>query len=736
MAGAIHGVVVDEQTRAPVAGAVVRIRETGRGEATHGDGAFHLDRVAAGRYTLVATRVGYAPAEAVAEVTEAGTTQVTLAMRPSAVELGAVVVTGSLSPRSGDEVLSPTSVLAGARLERRLDATVAATVAGTPGVSVTSIGPATGRPVIRGLSGDRVLVLEDGQRPGDLSSTSGDHAVATDVITAQRIEVVRGPMSLLYGSSALGGVVNVVREEVPTTLPEHLHGTAATQLSSVDRGTIAGGTVSASRGPVAMRLEGSARRSGDLHTPVGELTNTETQTLGLSAGAAYVGDWGHAGGAYRFYDNDYGIPGGFIGAHPRGVDIRMRRHTLRGEAELRPGAGPLASLRGAGTFTDYQHTEFESSGSVRTRFNQRLVAGDLSARHDALGPLSQGAAGVHAQFRDITTGGSLKTPSTYDWSLAGFAVEEVGSGPFRLQFGARYDWARYTPRETDAFVDVGGERIPVRPRTFGAVSGSLGGLYTLMDGVRVGASVSRAYRTPDFNELYSNGPHLAAGTYDVGDPSLRTETGVGADLFVRVERPGLRAEAAAFRNQLDGYVFPSSRGRVELGAQGGVARAQYTNEDAVFAGWEADVEWSVARRLVLESTVSSVDARFTSQRTPIPVIEGVDTTFIAASRYPPLIPPLHGRAGLRWDAGRWSLGGAVRAAARQDRTGDFEDATDGYVVGDLTAGLRLQRGVRVHSITLRLDNVANTEYRDHLARTKAIMPEPGRSLSLLYRLTY
>jgi iron complex outermembrane receptor protein len=414
----------------------------------------------------------------------------------------------------------------------------------------------------------------------------------------------------------------------------------------------------------------------------------------------------------------------------------MRRHTARGEAELRPAGGPLASLRAAGTFTDYQHTELEASGSVGTRFDQQLAAGELSARHDALGPLSQGAAGVRAQFRDITTGGALKTPSTYDWALAGYLVEEVGSGPLRLQLGARYDWARYEPRDTAAFVDVGGERIPVRPRTFGAVSGSLGGLYEVSSGVRVGASVSRAYRTPDFNELYSNGPHLAAGTYDVGDPSLDKETGLGTDLFVRVQRPGLRAEAAAFRNQLDGYVFPSSRGRVELGTQGGVARAQYTNEDAVFTGWEGDLEWSVASRLVLEGTVSSVSARFTSAREPIPVIEGVDTTFIAASRFPPLIPPLHGRAGLRWDAGRWSLGGTLRAAARQDRTGDFEEPTDGYVVGDLTAGLRLQRGVRVHTLTLRLDNVANTEYRDHLARTKAIMPQPGRGLSLLYRLTY
>jgi iron complex outermembrane receptor protein len=733
--GGIRGRVVDAATGQPVAAAQLRIVPLGRGEVSHTDGVFHFHQLPGGTHTVVASRVGYAPAELRVDVQDGRVAEVELRLSPSALELAPVVVTGTAGARRSDEVLSPTTAISGARLERELGATVAGTLVNTPGVAVTSMGPATARPVIRGLSGDRVLVLEDGQRPGDLSSTSGDHAVAVEASTARQLEVVRGPMSLLYGSSALGGVVNVVREEVPTRPSEHPHGAALVQLGSVDRSAALGAFSTAGMGRLALRAEVSARTSADVRTPLGTLANTEARTLGFSGGAAYVGGWGHAGASYRFYDNDYGIPGGFLGGHARGVDIRMRRHAVRGETEWRPSAGPFASVRATAGFSDYRHTEREASGAVGTVFGQEMAAAEVTARHDAWGVLSQGALGVRGQYRDIATGGSLRTPATYDWTLAGFAVEELGAGPLRVQLGARYDFARYVPREQTT-IGAGGERIPVRPRTFGSVSGSAGLLYDLGGGVRAGASLARSYRTPDFNELYSDGPHLAAGTYDVGDPELRQETGLGVDAFVRVTRPGLRAEAAAYRNRLDGYIFPSTRGRVEQGTVAGIPRAQYTNEDAVFSGLDGEAEWEAVPGLVLEGTASYVRARFTSERSPIPVIAETDTTFIAASRHPPLIPPLLGRVGARWERGAWWTGAAVRFAGRQARTGDFETPTDGYAVGEWSAGVRLRRGARLHSIVLRVDNVADVEYRDHLSRVKEIMPEPGRNVSLLYRLTY
>jgi iron complex outermembrane receptor protein len=744
--GTITGVVLDSVTGRPIGTALVQVIELHRQEPTHGEGQFAFRGLPPGTYTVVGQHLGYHPATRKVAVRAGEVTQVRLPMHAAPVQVGEIVVTGTLTPRSGHELLSPVSIVSGAEMERRMETTVAATLQNEPGVSLASIGPATARPVIRGLGGDRILILEDGIRPGDLSSTSGDHAVAIEPLTAQQFEVVRGPMSLMYGSSALGGVVNVVREEIPTSLPEDMHGVLTGQVSSVNRGGAAGGYLTAALAGIATSIEASARASGDVRTPAGVLPNTNARTWNVSGGLATIGDWGHSGASYRYYHNDYGIPGGFIGGHERGVDIRMRRHTARAEVELHPGEGRFFStVEANGVFTNYRHVELESSGSVGTRFGQEVIATEAIGRHGPGGPFAEGAIGFRGQYRDITTGGSLRTPSTYDYTLAGFVIEELGTGALRAQVGGRWDWARYVPRDTTAFINVGGERIPVRERSFGSLSGSLGLLYTLHDAVRFGASLARAYRTPDFNELYSDGPHLAANSYDVGDPNLDEETGVGFDAFVRISGERIRGEVSGFANQLSNYIFPSSRGRSEQGAQGLRPRFQYTNETARFVGAEGELEWSVHPHWVVSGTASYVRATFTSDRAPLPVLDedgmpvlDADSmpTFVPASKYPPLIPPLNGRAGLRYEFPRYFGGVDVRWAAEQDRLGDFEDPTAAYAVADASAGLRLLIDGRFHTFTLRLDNIFDTEYRQHLSRIKAIMPEPGRSISLLYRLRF
>lgn len=735
----VTGTVVEAGTGAPIPAALVRLPERHIAEQTHDDGSFTLRNVPAGSYALTVQRLGYSPLTRRIDVTAGQTLTLRLELQPAAVRLGPQVVTGTITTRAGEEVLSPTSVLSEAQLERQLTSTVAGTVQGTPGVSSSGIGAATARPVIRGLGGDRILVLEDGQRPGDLSSLSGDHAVAIDPQSAKQIEVVRGPMSLLYGSSALGGVVNVVREEIPASVPEHVHGVISTQGESALRAGTFGASVQAPLGEtLAARVEATLRGTGDTRTPSGPLPNTESRTFGGAVGLGFNTAATHAGMSYRLFGNDYGIPGGFVGGHEEGVDIEMRRHTVRGEAERHFGSERRMTARTTATFTDYAHNEIENDGEIGTTYRQRVTAVEALVRHDSLGPLALGAVGVRGQFRDIVTGGSLRTPDTRDYNAAIFAVEEFGHRALRFQLGARYDHARYTPREARS-INVGGTIVPVRDRSFGAFSGSAGLLYTFAPGWRLGASASRAYRTPDFNELYTSGPHLAANAFEVGDPNLRHETGTGLDAFLRINRSAVRAELAVFRNQLDDFITSSSRGRAILSGQGQPV-FQYSNEDAVFTGAEADVEWNLTPTVAVDVTVSHVQARFTNDRAPIPVFSytgsGFDTTFVAASQYPSFIPPTNGRVELHHDGPRLhgSIGG--RFAARQDRTGDFEEPTDGYAIAFGTVGYRFLHGTRFHTLTLRVDNLFDTEYREHLSRIKEIMPEPGRNFSLLYRLTY
>lgn len=737
--GTVRGTVVDAATGGPITAALARLAERHRAEPTHDDGVFLLRNIPPGSYQLTVQRLGYSPETRRVEVTAGDTVLVRVEMQQAAVRLGPQVVTGTLTTRAGEEILSPASVLSEAQLERQLSTTVAATLEGTPGVAVSSMGASTGRPVIRGLGGDRIVVLEDGQRPGDLSALSGDHAVSVDPLSARQIDVVRGPMSLLYGSSALGGVVNVVREEIPESVPEHTHGTLSAQGESALRAGVLGGEVrTALTSDIAARVEGTVRRAGDTRTPAGVLTNTQSATYGAAAGVGYNRDATHAGMSYRFYANDYGIPGGFVGGHEGGVDIEMRRHSVRGEAERHFGADGQVTARVTSTFTHYEHREIEEGGEVGTEYGQDLATTEVLLQHDSIGPISLGAVGVRGQFRDIVTGGSLRTPDTQDYGAAIYAVEEFGHRALRFQLGARYDIARYTPQERGA-INVGGTLIPADPRSFGAFSGSAGLLYTFAPGWRIGTSVSRGYRTPDFNELYSNGPHLAANAYEVGDPGLRQEIGTGVDAFVRVNRSRVRVELAAFRNALDDFITSSSRGRAILSAQG-QPLFQYSNEDAVFSGVEGDLEWNITRTVALDLTASHVQARFTNERAPIPVFTytetGFDTTYVAASPYPSLVPPTNGRLELHHDGPRLHGSGGARFALRQSRTGDFETPTPGFAVAFATVGYRFLHGSRFHTLTLRLDNLFDTEYREHLSRIKEVMPEPGRSVSLLYRLAF
>lgn len=733
--GTIAGRVVAARDQRPIQLALVRIVGAHLQDYTHADGGFVLSRVPPGVHRVLVSAIGYKAYAADLTVAAGDTVRVQVALDESVLQLEELVSTGTIGARSRDEALSPTSVVAGATLDRQLDGTVAATLRHEPGVAMSGISPATAQPVLRGLSGDRVVILEDGLRPGDLASTSADHAISVDPLTARRIEVVRGPMSLLYGSSALGGVVNVIRDEIPTSLPDAVHGVVSGQASSVNRGGTVGGYTTFAAGRLGFRLEGSLRGAGDTRTPVGRLVNTQATAIDASGGASYIGRRGHAGLSYRFFDSDYGIPGGFVGGHESGVDIAMRRHMVRAAAELHPGGNRWESIEANAGLTAYRHTESEPSGAVGTRFRQTFLTARVVGRHRGVLGATNGAVGVMGQYRLIRTGGTLRTPSTADFSAATFAVQEYGDGPIRFQAGLRYDVAHYRPRPGGS-IAVGGTRIPIRPRTFGSVSGSMGALVEVADGVRVGASLARAYRTPDFNELYSDGPHLAANSYDVGDPSLESESGLGLDAFVRLDRSWARVEVAVFRNALGNYVFPSSRGRAVIGRQGGRPLFQYTNERARFAGAEGTLALPLAARLVLEATASYVAGRFTSARAPIPVIDPPDTTFVTASVHPPLIPPVFGTLEIRYEQPSFFVGGGVRWAGAQRRVGDFETRTAGYVVGDLHAGVRLLIGAQHHAVTLRIDNLTDREYRDHLSRIKEIMPQPGRNVSLLYRVAF
>jgi iron complex outermembrane recepter protein len=740
--GSIVGRVVDAETGTPVSAAEVRLRELRRSELSHADGSFHFQRVPAGRYTLTVQRLGYAPTDLTLTLGDGETARPQIELRRSALEIAGVVVTGTGRERGAGEVYQPTSVLSDAELRRRLSNSVAATIAHEPGIHQQFNGPAASQPVIRGLGGDRVLVLEDGQRSGDMSTTAGDHAVAIEPLTAERIEIVRGPAGLLYGSNALGGVINVIREEIPRTLPDRFTGRASVQAETVNSGFTAGVTGSLPLGAFAVRGELSGRLAGDTRTPLGPLPSTDMRGYNGALAASRLTGWGHFGVAYRDYSLEYGVPGEFEGqlipgAHAGGVDIELSRRTGRLEVGHMAGFGPFSSAELDAGIVHFFQEEIEGildTGEriVGTRFDQLSGTGNFVLRHDHQngGFRNEGALGVQYFGRDLIAGGSSPgTRSADEHSLGAYIYEEFGWDGLRLQVGARYDAAWITPND-DRPIRVGGEVIPVEPRSFGSLSGSMAGLYDLPAGVTIGASISRAFRNPAIEELFSSGPHLADYSYNIGNPALEAEVGLGADVFARLSTERVHGEIALFRNSIRNYIHYEPTGTVDPRFRR-FPVFQATGDDALLVGAEGRMQWAVAPRVALDGTASWVRGTRISTSDPLPAI-----------------PPFNGSARVRYDAERFFGTAEIDLSGAQERvphpiegagTADLvhpEHPTDGYALLNLGVGYRWSAGNLFHTLTLQGANLTDAVWRDHLSRIKDVAPQAGRNIQLLYRVSF
>ncbi len=753
--GVLRVLVVDEETGQPLSGTTVRIRQVDRTGITDRDGIVVFEGLAGRSYNVTAQRLGYIDSEEQVAVESDGVATLEIALTSTPLDIAGIVVTGTGRERRAGDVYRPTTSMSGAELQRNLESSVPATLENVPGFAMQYNGPGAASPSIRGMSGDRVLMLEDGNRTGDLYQSGSDHGVMVEPLTAQRMEVVRGPATLLYGSNALGGVVNVIRDDVPRSLPSQVQGTVSSQFESVNDG--AGGSVVllAPAGPLALRGEVSGRNMGSTRTPAGPLDGTDMEAYNASAGASFVADWGYVGGAFRYYDNLYGVPGEFNGelipgGHPGGVDIDTRRTSGRLRAAItEPLLGFFESVEMQANVTRYVHDEIEGTVGgeqvLGARFDQTtrdvsLLAHHDHTHHDHEGPeiRLEGALGLSYEHRDLWAGGtSPGTRSGEEGTLSAFVFEEFGWEPFRVQAGVRYDHRRTTPETTDSIVVRTRERRiskPVASRSFGSVSASLATLWEVSPEWTVGGSVARSVRNPAIEELFSDGPHLADFSFDIGSPDLDPEVGLGFDLFLRGTRPDLSVELAAFYNRVDGFINYLQTGETVRVIREGVAPRvtpvyEARSDDADFMGAEGRVQWEVLPRTVLDATASYTRAWRRADSDPLA-----------------FIPPLSGRVEVRYEGRTFTGSLGINGAAAQDRvptpvrvgdsTVDPQETTAGYGLLNASVGWRHEGAFLNHSLTLQAKNLTDREAHDHLSRIKDIAPKPGRNLQLTYRVHF
>ena len=706
--GAVVGRVVEAGTGEPVGWTQILLEGAGRSTASDGAGAFRLIDVPAGAYTLKTFRVGYEPLARAVEVPAGDTLRLTLRLSTSPIEAGEVVVEGAQEAGLTEPVLE----LEGRRLRQDLGATIAETLNEEPGIAMRSMGPAPARPVLRGLGGERLLVLEDGGRTGDLSATSSDHAVVIEPMTAERIEVVRGPEALIYGPSVLGGAINVVRGYIPSSRPTQPRFELSTQGETVSQGYSTGLTAAAPLGPFAVRADGSFRQAQDVQTPVGELDNTALATYSGSLGASLMRRHGYVGVAGSLYRSGYGIPGGFVGAHPSGVDIELDRRHVEVKGEVYPHSQRLPRVEARGTYSRYHHEEFEASGALGIEFGVLSYHASLIGRTGPLGPFRKGAVGLWGAYRDYASGGFSFTPATVEQTVAGFAYQEAAFDPFTLQASFRFDYRIVDPGEEQTTRLVG----LVRRRTFGGLSASASGTWRIGERFSTGLTLMRSLRLPGIEELYSEGPHLAAYSFEVGNPELDLERGWGTEVFTRYRTSAASFSLALYHNYIADYIYPRNTGRpsrVQLPIY------QYTGETARMLGGETSASWRLGERIEAEGALSYVRGTLTATGEPLPQM-----------------PPLHGRLGLSYRRGPLTLSARLRGATEQDRLGAFEEPTAAYAVLDAFAQFYFSTGRLLHTLDFGVENVADAEYRDHLSRVKVIMPEPGRNIKLLYKVFF
>ena len=707
----VSGHVIDAETENPISDVEVTLVAAGKTIQSRTDetGRFQFDEIVLGTHALQFTHVGYEMLNQKIAA-HAAPIRMDVKLKPRVVQLGEIIVTPDEEELARFEKTTDLK-LSHQKLNQQMGATIAETLSGEVGIAQRTMGRSTARPVVRGMGGNRLLILEDGGRSGDKSASSADHAVAIDPTTAARIEITRGPASLIYGSSTLGGVVNVKRGTIPPTLPSQPTMNFTLQSESVNSGLTGTTGVTIPVGNLAWRLELNRRRAGDIHTPIGILENTSLSNTNFATGASIVKDWGHIGLSGGSYRSGYGVPGSPEG-HINGVTIDLDRQRYEGNLEYAFEESFLEKIKLHSTYARYQHQEYESNNTLGVEFGVLTynTTALLHLRGDAV-------AGIWSEYRDHATGGFYWTPHTREISLAGFFFKQKRYNDVTLQAALRYDTRRVEPFVEDVEIRAG----KVQRRDFGGLSGAVSSIYQWNENLGLGATFMRTFRTPGIEELFSDGPHLAVFSYEIGNAELDTEDGFGTEAFLRYSGNRMKFNLAVFRNQIYGYLSPTQTGEKEWGsgAAGWLWIYQYQGQDAILDGAEFSIDAEIFPRIHAESHMSYVKGSLAASGLPLE-----------------RIPPLNGRVALRYVTLPLNLHLTARYSDDQQRLGEFEEKTDGYLVYDAGLQVVFSMWQLQHQFVATVENIVNTEYRQHLSRIKSVMPEPGRNIKFLYRTLF
>lgn len=633
-----------------------------------------------------------------------------------ATALDDVIVTGAPYGISARATTIATTVIDAEALATAPAASLGDLVAGLPGMRSTDFAPGASRPVIRGLSGPRVQVLTNGIGLIDASSVSPDHQVATDPAEANRIEIVRGPATLAYGGTAIGGVVNVLDNRIPTEMPDGVDGLVSAQTSSVDQGWSTSARATFGLGPIAISVDGVKKEADDYDIPSpaisqrladaegiargpgGSQPNSFSELESWGVGASWIGSRGFIGASLKDLSSTYGT----VAEPDVFIQLEQTREDVRGE--LRFDGGPFQKLTGSYGHADYTHTEFEGPGNPGTVFE----SDGQEARADLVQRTRNGwngAVGVQALSRTFEAIGDEAFLPPSDIDEAGiYTVQRLDRAGWGLEGGLRYD-----RRSVSATPLSGGSEIK---REFDNWSGSAAAFVRPTANLFLGLSLAHNERAPSEVELFADGLHIATGVYETGDPTLDNETVTTLEGTVHYSAGRFQGDLHVYASNYDGFIDERDTGAVFVDGAESFPIFQFVQTGAEFRGFEAEGEYAVwtagDRSLNLEGAVDFVDAQ---------------TDQGPAAR----IPPWSATARLAWTSTPFDASLEVRRVGEQDELAAYELGTDGYTMVNLSGAWRpfADKGVTLFA---EGHNLTDEEAREHVSFLKDIAPLPGRNL--------
>ena len=702
--GVLRGTVALEPSGVPVRNAVITIAELKKSVLTDERGAFQFDHVRFGRYQLIAHLDRVPDVVKTVEVKQpVQTLDLQLTLAPVSEQ---VTVTASGSAEAVGSSYQSVSAIGALELSQRNSTSIGEALENQLGVAKRSFGPASGRPVIRGFDGDRVLVLQNGLRLGGIASQSGDEVEPIDVLSLDRVEIVKGPATLLYGSNAIGGVVNGIstNDVYQKDLSGYLTTFGATNNWQ------AGGSAGFKFGVGKFLIFGSggAQKANDYRTPLGIVLNSYSRSGNASGGVGWFPRQGWVAFNYTYDRRRYGIP-----VEPGAIDfeyLKMRRHSYEVKGGLRELGGFIEGGDFAVSYNDYVNREFEFESdenvteldSLATNKNWNYRA---NFNHQRLGRFS-GTFGISGFSRDYKSiGAEAPAPHTKQKSVAVYGLERIDLEKIGFQFGGRVEQNGYNPEGN------------FRKRNFVGFSGSAGIRVPLWTGGSFVTNYQHSFRAPALEELYNNGPHPGILVFDIGNPNLNAEQGDGVDFSLRHNNERLRLESSVYYYNIHNFVFTDFTGVTDPGSH--LPIVNYAQGTSRYRGMEASIEVRIVPALWLNGKVDYVRADLTQLNKALP-----------------RIPPLRATLGADWRYQAFSVRPELILAARQGRVFDNEVPTEGYSVLNLNASYTIVKLRAAHILTLSGNNLTDKLYRNHLSFIKEIAPEIGRNLRLSYTLRF